>query len=375
MKRYKHAFWFLIATALLCMSCLGSDTEDTSNYYDDTAITAFRITSLNQYVNSTTTAGKDTVIKNTLTNPVVFTIDQYADKIYNTDSLPAGCDLQHVLATISCKNNGKIFIRSYVSDTLWVYNSTDSIDFTKAREVAVYSQSGKDYRTYQVTVNMHQSKSGVMLWEKMQSESLPADDSNATWQSRVSAAGLSSFIGAGTTEAYAYSNEGKLMVSKDEGITWVADSLDTDASMLPKMNIAFASWPFAANDSTDYQLLIGTREEKDTTCTVWRKIAEYAVNSKPSKWVYLSTDYGNYYQLPKMNGLSIVRYQGNVLATGDNGKIYVSRDQGITWKQDTAYPLPSGITGSQRRLTTDGEGVLWLTCADSGEVWRGHMIK
>jgi len=375
MKRYIHAFWFLIATAFLCMSCLGSDTEDTSNYYDDTAITAFRISTLNQYVHTTTKAGKDTITKKTLTNPVVFTIDQYANKIYNTDSLPAGCDLKHVLATISSKNNGNIFIKSHVGDTLWVYNNTDSIDFTKAREVVVYSQSTKDFRTYQVTVNMHQSESNVMQWEKMQAEDLPTDDSKTTWESRVSAAGLSSFIGAGTTEAYAYSNDGKLMVSKDEGITWTADSLDEDASMLPKMNVAFASWPFTANDSTDYQLLIGTREEKDTTCTVWRKIAEYAVDSNPSKWVHLTADNRNYYQLPKMNGLSIVRYQDNVLATGDNGNIYVSRDQGITWKQSTTYPLPSGITGSQRRLMTDSEGVLWLTCADTGEVWRGHTIK
>jgi hypothetical protein len=108
---------------------------------------------------------------------------------------------------------------------------------------------------------------------------------------------------------------------------------------------------------------------------VWRKIAEYSKRSLPSKWVMIPTaDHGNYY-LPKMDNINVVRFNGAVLAIGNNKKIYVSRDQGITWKTNSKYTLPAGLGTSNLNVTTDANGYLWLEGKDTGEVWRGLIIE
>ena len=165
------------------------------------------------------------------------------------------------------------------------------------------------------------------------------------------------------------------MVTRDNGETWTADSLDEDAEWLPTDNIAFVSWPFAANDSTDYQLLVGTNDKNENACVVWRKIAEYSKNSLPSKWVVIPfADQGAYY-LPKMENLNLVRFNGHVLAIGNDNKIYVSRDQGITWKTSSKYTLPDELGTNNLNVTTDKNGYLWLEGKDTGEVWRGFIIE
>jgi hypothetical protein len=165
------------------------------------------------------------------------------------------------------------------------------------------------------------------------------------------------------------------MVSRDNGETWTADSLDEDAAWLPTEHIAFTSWPFAANDSTDYQLLVGANNNNSTACVVWRKIAEYSKHSMPSKWVLIPTaDQGKYY-LPKMENLSLVWFNGVVLAIGTDKKIYVSRDQGITWKTSSKYTLPNELGTNNLSATTDSNGYLWLVGKDTGEVWRGMIIE
>ena len=360
-------------------SCLKDDEEDTTQYYNDTAIATFKLAAVNRIIHTTSSKGTDSVYKVKMSDPVVFTIDQTQHKIYNTDSLPTGCDLSHILATITSKNNGTVVINySTVSglDSLLYYSSTDSIDFEKMKDLRVYAQDGSGYRSYQVSINVHQTKTGMIIWEQKTAADLPAVDSKkAQWEQIAQAAGMKQLIGYGTVEGYAFDNDGMLMVTRDNGETWAADSLDEDAEWLPTDNIAFVSWPFAANDSTDYQLLVGTNDKNENACVVWRKIAEYSKNSLPSKWVVIPfADQGAYY-LPKMENLNLVRFNGHVLAIGNDNKIYVSRDQGITWKTSSKYTLPYELGTNNLNITTDDNGYLWLEGKDTGEVWRGFIIE
>jgi hypothetical protein len=75
-----------------------------------------------------------------------------------------------------------------------------------------------------------------------------------------------------------------------------------------------------------------------------------------------------------MENLNLVYFNGQVLAIGNN-KIYISRDQGITWKTDSRYTLPDGLGTSNVTATADEEGYLWLVGKDTGEVWRGLIIE
>ena len=378
MKRYFSTLCTMLVGAMLVTSCL-KDSESNTQYYNDTAIASFKLATINRYVHTTSSTGADSVYKTTLSDPVVFTIDQQQHKIYNTDSLPSDVDKNHVLATITSKNSG-VLVVNYSSaageDSLIYYSSTDSIDFDQVKDIRVYAQDGSAFRSYEVKINVHTAQTGKMIWEQKTAADLPADDSKkAIWEQAAATAGMKQLIGYGTVEGYALGNDGLLMVSRDNGETWTADDLDEDAAWLPSENIAFASWAFAANDSTDYQLMVGTSSQLDNACVVWRKVAEYAKRSLPSKWVLIpTTDQGKYY-LPKMDNLNLVRFNGAVLAIGNDKKIYVSRDQGITWKTNSKYTLPSNLGTTNLKATTDKNGYLWLVGKDTGEVWRGLIIE
>ena len=377
MKRYISTLCTMLVCVLLVTSCL-KDEDTNTQYYNDTAIASFKLATVNRYLHTTSSTGTDSVYKVTLSDPVVFTIDQQQCKIYNTDSLPSDVDLNHILATITSKYSGTVVINYPAADgldSLLYYSSSDSIDFEKLKDLRVYAQDGSGYRSYEVKVNVHKAQTNKMIWEQKTAADLPTDSKKAMWEQIAATAGMKQFIGYGTVESYAYSNDGKLMVTRDNGETWAADELDEDASWLPTENIAFVSWPYTTNDSTDYQLLAGSSNKSDNACMVWRKVAEYSKNSIPSKWVLIPlVDQGKYY-LPKMENLNLVRFNGAVLAIGNDKTIYVSRDQGITWKTSSKYTLPEGLGTSNLSATTDDNGYLWLVGKDTGEVWRGLIIE
>ena len=359
--------------ALLMTSCLNSDDSSDINYYNDTAITTFSLTTVNRYIHTTSKSGKDSIYKKALTNPVTFYIDHYNKTIYNADSLPSDCDLKHVLASISTKNSGAVAIKSLISDTLFTYISTDSIDFTKTREIRIYAQDRSIYRAYQVTVNKHQVATGKLLWEQMPDGSYPVDEEKEVWEQIVANKGLSRFIGAGTTEAYAFDEDGHLMVTTDGGATWEEDELDDDMSLLPHESFAFVSYPFAANEQTDYQILVGESDESGNTSSVWRKIVEYGEDSQFGKWAYMPYESYNRYYLPNLPDLSLVWFHDTVLAISSS-YILVTRDGGITWKESDTMQLPAGdLMDVEAR--TDDKGVLWLKEKNSDKVWRGILVE
>lgn len=375
MKKYIHALCAALTCVVLYTSCMNSDDNSSAVVYDDMAITGFRLTSINRLVHSTTKAGKDTVIKKTLANPVPFTINQETYEIYNVDSLPYGCDTKRVLATISSKNNGQIMIKSFVGDTLSFYRSTDSIDFSKPRVLEVYTSDLKAYRSYTVEVNVRQYDNSTMQWERVTLDELPdyGDDADE-WEDIMAKEELRKFIGEGTVEAYAFDYDNKIMVSKDDGATWVPDSVDGDASLLPTQSSAFVSIPFGVNDSTDYQLMVGSCEKEKIESVVWRKIAEFGYDYDPCKWVQIPSDPRNDYYLPKLEHISLLYYNGLILAIGSDKKIYQSRDKGITWKTSKAYTLPEGFDSKDFIAFSDFE-YIWIYARDKGEAWRGIKIE
>lgn len=378
MKRYIYTLCMLVLSTTFITSCLGSNNDYETDLYKDTAITFFSLSTVKQTIHTTTSTGKDSTYTKTVSDIPVFTIDQYQGKIYNTDSLPSGCDLSHILASISSKNNGVIVINyptSTGADSLLYYNSSDSIDFSKPREIRVYAYNGQSYRSYTVTVNMHQAETGKLFWEKRQLSDYPKDSRKTQLEIQAVNAGMKQFIGYGTKEAYALSSDGLLMVSTDEGASWKQDLLDEDTSLLPTANIAFVSFPFKYNIDTDYQLLVGTLNNNSKACTIWRKIAEFGERSEVCRWVYVPLEAHNNYYLPKMEHISLVYFHDNILAIGNDGNIYVSSDQGITWKTKNGYTLPDGFSFNNVSMTTDEEQSLWLIDNENQEVWRGYMIE
>lgn len=190
----------LLAALFSLVSCL--DTNDGDYVYtDDSAVTAFSVTSAKKAVHVRASNGADSVYYTTTTlTAYKFVIDQQRCVIYNPDSLPYGVDPTKLLVSANSLNSGSLVLKSMTSDSLSYLSTTDSLDFSKPRELQVYSLSGAAVRKYEVRVNVHQEPADQFNWTK-----LP----NPT--AFTSARGVKSFVvttASGTTRRFLLASDG-----------------------------------------------------------------------------------------------------------------------------------------------------------------------
>ena len=353
--KYIYTLCIMLSVALSLTSCLkGNDDEIDISQYDDMAITSFTLTAVNKYTTTTASDGTKTVSKTTLTSGLpVFNIDQYNQKIFNNVPLVAECDLKHVLVTVTTKRNGQVGIKSLTSDSVFTHVYTDSIDFSQSREFRVYALNGSGFRAYQVTINKESSEVIEKQWERV------ADAENTP-------------MALYQDYALQKSEAGTFQLSKDGGNTWSDELLGDgeDASLLPTDDIAWISFPYSASTNTDYELMAGGCASEEDICTIWRKIVEKDFPEIPAKWVNIPIENSKDYYLPKMGTLSLVYYNSNVYAIGDDGNIYKSRDGGITWKITNDFTLPEELGSYHIKAATDAKGELYLRNLDNNELWH-----
>ena len=190
----------LLAALFSLVSCL--DTNDGDYVYtDDSAVTAFSVTSAKKAVHVRASNGADSVYTTSVKlSAYKFVIDQQRCVIYNPDSLPYGVDPTKLLVSANSLNSGSLVLKSMTSDSLSYLSTTDSLDFSKPRELQVYSLSGAAVRKYEVRVNVHQEPADLFNWTK-----LP----NPT--AFTSATGVKSFVvttASGTTRRFLLASDG-----------------------------------------------------------------------------------------------------------------------------------------------------------------------
>ena len=190
----------LLAALFSLVSCL--DTNDGDYVYtDDSAVTAFSVTSAKKAVHVKASNGADSVYYTTATlTAYKFVIDQQRCVIYNPDSLPYGVDPTKLLVSANSLNSGSLVLKSMTSDSLSYLSTTDSLDFSKPRELQVYSLSGAAVRKYEVRVNVHQEPADQFNWTKLPN---PTAFTNAT--------GVKSFVvttASGTTRRFLLASDG-----------------------------------------------------------------------------------------------------------------------------------------------------------------------
>lgn len=157
----------LLAALFSLVSCL--DTNDGDYVYtDDSAVTAFSVTSAKKAVHVRASNGADSVYTTSVKlSAYKFVIDQQRCVIYNPDSLPYGVDPTKLLVSANSLNSGSLVLKSMTSDSLSYLSTTDSLDFSKPRELQVYSLSGAAVRKYEVRVNVHQEPADKFNWTKL----------------------------------------------------------------------------------------------------------------------------------------------------------------------------------------------------------------
>lgn len=310
-KGYIYLLLVLLAAPLLT-SCLGDDDETV--VYDDVAISQFSLGTLkyNKRVNA------DSVLKTTLDcSSYKFNIDQVNGIIYNPDSLPAGVDVSKAVTSAAAKNSGTLLLKSATSDTLYYYNSSDSIDFTTPRVMRVVNSRGTSFRSYTITVNVHQEYGDTLKWNN------PITSETLAQLTAINA------ISVGSKVMVTGLSDGKTVVyvsDINDGKNWTKASKTFDGK-------AYAN--VATMDDKAYILSDGTIYSS-TDGTTWTTVA---------------TQTG----LTKLLGASKTRLYG----ISDNA-ITASADQGKTWTKeqmdDDASLLPTrDISFCYRQLTTNSD--------------------
>ena len=357
MKRYIYTLCLMTMTLIGLSSCLGDSNSSDVTVYDDTAITAVSLTTVNRYIHKTTSAGKDTVYKSTLAvSNYPFAIDHYQRKIFTTDSLPSDCDLKHVILSVSTSTySGYVMIKSLTSDSLFYYNSSDSIDLSQPREFRVYNNTMAKYRAYEVTVNAKKGSGDYFSWERLPDH---YSDVPASIYQEVK-------LEKGSSATF--------RLSLDGGATWSEEQMgeEENPEELPDSALAYLYFPLDKTTGTDYYLLVGCHSSRSFMNTVWRKMT----NDGQGKWVLMLNDLpvGDYYPgyLPASAHVSLINQGGVVLALLDDGQFYESRDQGLSWHKNTKYNLPADAGTDSLRAVGDEDGYVWLVNTSSGAVWRG----
>lgn len=354
----------MIAVGVCLTSCLKNDADEANTItYSETAITSFSLTTVNRYIHTKSKAGGDSVYKVALVvGNYPFSIDHYQRLIYNTDSLPQDCDLNHVLVSIGKSSySGNIYIKSVVGDTLYAYSSSDSINLSQPRELRVYNSSLETYRAYtlQVNVKKNASTSHLFDWQPMDAGSQ----------------GVPAAIRTGASVADGSSTGFRL--STDGGSTWTQETLGADESSdyLPTGAVGHVTFHLDPQHDSKYHLIAGRFKQNDYMCAVWRKVTVGGAGS----WSCIlnlplpdDKKYPGY--LPVADHISMFYDDGRIFAVLDSGKIYMSRDQGLSWQTDASLNLPAGAT-DHLRAAQDDEGYVWLLKEDSGALWRCDYIK
>ena len=195
----------------------------------------------------------------------------------------------------------------------------------------------------------------------------------ATWALVSSEnADVKQLIGASSKNLYAYNTASGISVSKDKGVSWEQEKLDTDKAYLPTQNISMNVAGVLSAKDVENVMLLGTRDKalNDTVATTWLRTVDYA--NEDGQWNYLEIENNKSGKMPWLDQIITCAADTGFVALGSNGKWYKSQDAGLTWKQDKMVVLPAKFATEGRfAFCRDKQHYYWII--RNGYVWRGRF--
>lgn len=259
-------------------------------------------------------------------------------------------------------------------DYIYVFGKT--AEGTKVLKSAI--NDGSAWSSIMMNVNLSSGayQSAVALEGKLyisDGGKVYASADAATWALVSSEnADVKQLIGASSKNLYAYNTAAGISVSKDKGVSWEQEKLDTDKAYLPTQNISMNVAGVLSAKDVENVMLLGTRDKalKDTVATTWLRTVDYA--NEDGQWNYLEIENNKSGKMPWLDQVITCAADTGFVALGNNGKWYKSQNAGLTWKQDKMVVLPAKFADEGRfAFCRDKQHYYWII--RNGYVWRGRF--
>lgn len=257
-------------------------------------------------------------------------------------------------------------------DDIYVFGKT--AEGTKVLKSAINDGSAWSSITMNVGLSSDAYQSAVVLDGKLyisDAGKVYASADAETWTEVSENADIKQLIGASSKNLYAYTAAG-ISVSKDKGVSWEQEKLDTDADYLPKQNISMNVAGVLSAKDVENVMLLGTRDKalKDTVALTWLRTVDYA--NEDGQWNYLEIENNKSGKMPWLDQVITCAADTGFVALGSNGKWYKSQNAGLTWKQDAMVVLPAKFATEGRfAFCRDKQHYYWII--RNGYVWRGRF--
>lgn len=196
----------------------------------------------------------------------------------------------------------------------------------------------------------------------------------AKWTVVSENADVKQLIGASSKYLYAYTTAAGISVSKNQGVSWEQEKLDTDADSLPTQNISMNVAGVLSAKNVENVMLMGTRDKalNDTIATTWLRTVDYDKNDEAGQWNYLEIEKNQSGKMPWLDQVITCAADTGFVALGSNGKWYKSQDAGLTWTQDKKVNLPGEFgTAARFAFCRDKQHYYWII--RNGYVWKGRF--
>lgn len=263
-------------------------------------------------------------------------------------------------------------------DYIYVFGKT--AEGTKVLKFAINDGNAWSSIMMNVSLSSDAYQSAVALDDKLyiaDGGNVYASADAATWTVVSEKADIKQLIGASSKYLYAYTaTAAGISVSKDKGVSWKQEKLDTDADSLPTQNISMNVAGVLSAKNVENVMLMGTRNKalNDTNATTWLRTVDYDydANAEAGQWNYLEIEKNQSGKMPCLDQVITCAADTGFVALGSNGKWYKSQDAGLTWTQDKKVALPDEFgTAGRFAFCRDKQHYYWII--RNGYVWRGRF--
>ncbi|MDO4930122.1 MAG: DUF6242 domain-containing protein [Bacteroidales bacterium] len=171
--------------------------------------------------------------------------------------------------------------------------------------------------------------------------------------------------------------DGAFYSSADGGVTWTADGAD-EPDYAPTSNLCGLMMPSTTDPETEYFVAAGLDANNDSAA--WRRAIDLT-GTYTFDWYYM-TPIANYEEnYRRLTEPTMVSYDDCSVVTGLTtdgliASIFVSRDNGRTWKDDIIEtPVTAATTEGHVSITADSDNYLWIMESTTGSLWRGRYNR